>query len=71
MPSYAAKFQDLKEPDIQDSHGGLEDDYHYIHRHVHQRLQHHRPRRAKIDGFRFGEDPGSGPFAWQITSPIK
>ncbi|KAH9515088.1 hypothetical protein Btru_019168 [Bulinus truncatus] len=49
----------------------VEDDYHYIHRHVHQRLQHEKPRRALIDGFRLGDDPGSGAFAWQITSPIK
>ncbi|GFO22599.1 hypothetical protein PoB_004910400 [Plakobranchus ocellatus] len=50
----------------------VEDDYHYIHRYVHQRLQHHRPRRARIDGFRLGgDDPGSGPFAWQVTTPFK
>ncbi|CAL1528765.1 unnamed protein product [Lymnaea stagnalis] len=49
----------------------VEDDYHYIHRHVHQRLQHQKPRRALIDGFRMADDPGSGAFAWQITSPIK
>lgn len=49
----------------------IEDDFHYIHRHVHQRLQHEKPRKALIDGFRLGDDPGSGAFAWQITSPIK
>ncbi|XP_059149138.1 uncharacterized protein LOC131936245 isoform X2 [Physella acuta] len=48
-----------------------EDDYHYIHRHVHQRLQQHKPRKAQIDGFRLRDDPGSGAFSWQITSPIK
>lgn len=48
-----------------------EDDYHYIYRHVHQRLQQHKPRKAQIDGFRLRDDPGSGAFSWQITSPIK
>ncbi|CAG5123721.1 unnamed protein product, partial [Candidula unifasciata] len=48
-----------------------EEDYLYIHRHVHQRLQKHNPRKARIDGFQLSDDPGSGPFAWQITGPIR
>jgi hypothetical protein len=48
-----------------------EDDRTMVHRHVHARLELLKPHRIRIDGFRLGEDSGFGPFAWQITSPIK
>ncbi|XP_048252459.1 uncharacterized protein LOC124151887 [Haliotis rufescens] len=49
----------------------LETDRQSIHIHVHGRLEHFRPRKIRIDGFRLGEDPGFGPFAWQIVTPFK
>ncbi|KAL3858247.1 hypothetical protein ACJMK2_012844, partial [Sinanodonta woodiana] len=42
-----------------------------VQRHVHTRLEKIKPRKVRIDGFRFGDDEHSGPYAWQITSPIK
>lgn len=42
-----------------------------VQQHVHNRLQHVNPRRVKIDGFRFGDERSTGPFSWQITTPIK
>lgn len=42
-----------------------------VKQHVHDRLEHVRPRKVKIDGFRFGDERSTGPFAWQITTPIK
>ncbi|PVD32773.1 hypothetical protein C0Q70_08219 [Pomacea canaliculata] len=49
----------------------IEDDRTLIHRHVHARIEQMKPTKIRIDGFRIGEDAGFGPFAWQITSPIK
>ncbi|XP_041348903.1 uncharacterized protein LOC121368301 [Gigantopelta aegis] len=49
----------------------LESDRHSIHIHVHGRLEHFRPRKIRIDGFKLGNDPGYGPFAWQIVTPFK
>ncbi|XP_046546586.1 uncharacterized protein LOC124256656 [Haliotis rubra] len=49
----------------------VETDRQSIHIHVHGRLEHFRPRKIRIDGFRLGEDPGFGPFAWQIVTPFK
>lgn len=46
-------------------------DVNQIKQHVHDRLQHVKPRKVKIDGFRFGDERSTGPFAWQITTPIK
>nr|KAG5697154.1 hypothetical protein BaRGS_015289 [Batillaria attramentaria] len=48
-----------------------DDDRTLVHRHVHARLELLKPTKIRIDGFRIGEDTGFGPFAWQITSPIK
>lgn len=42
-----------------------------VQQHVHDRLKHVKPRRVRIDGFRFGDKNSTGPFAWQITTPIK
>jgi len=46
-------------------------DVNNVQQHVHNRLNHVNPRRVKIDGFRFGDEKSTGPFAWQITTPIK
>ncbi|WAR03612.1 hypothetical protein MAR_010170 [Mya arenaria] len=46
-------------------------DVNNVQQHVHNRLDHMNPRRVKIDGFRFGDEKSSGPFSWQITTPIK
>ncbi|XP_053375797.1 uncharacterized protein LOC123534926 isoform X2 [Mercenaria mercenaria] len=46
-------------------------DAHQVQQHVHRRLEHVKPRKVKIDGFRFGDEKSTGPFAWQITTPIK
>ncbi|XP_076434966.1 uncharacterized protein LOC143274879 isoform X2 [Babylonia areolata] len=48
-----------------------EDDRYLVHRHVHARMELLKPTKIRIDGFRIGDDSGFGPFAWQITSPIK
>lgn len=42
-----------------------------VRQHVHQRLGYVKPRKVKIDGFRFGDERSTGPFAWQITTPVK
>ncbi|XP_060578920.1 uncharacterized protein LOC132735904 isoform X2 [Ruditapes philippinarum] len=46
-------------------------DAHQVQQHVHNRLEHVKPRKVKIDGFRFGDEKSTGPFAWQITTPVK
>ena len=48
-----------------------DDDRTLVHRYVHARMELLKPTKIRIDGFRIGEDSGFGPFAWQITSPIK
>ena len=42
-----------------------------VQKHVHNRLEHIKPRKVKIDGFRLGDEIHTGPYAWQITTPIK
>ena len=42
-----------------------------LQKHVHGRLEHIKPRRVKIDGFKYGDETNTGPYAWQVTSPIK
>ncbi|XP_052234389.1 uncharacterized protein LOC127846943 isoform X4 [Dreissena polymorpha] len=46
-------------------------DVNNVQKHVHDRLDHVNPRRVMIDGFRFGDEKSTGPFAWQITTPMK
>ncbi|XP_061197779.1 uncharacterized protein LOC133205901 isoform X2 [Saccostrea echinata] len=42
-----------------------------IKRHVYDRTTHIMPRKVRIDGFRIGDENSYGPYAWQITTPIK
>ncbi|KAL5017361.1 hypothetical protein ScPMuIL_006950 [Solemya velum] len=39
--------------------------------HVHNPLHHIKPKKVRIDGFRVGVEEKSGPYSWQITTPIK
>lgn len=42
-----------------------------IKRHMYDRTTHIMPRKVRIDGFRIGDENSYGPYAWQITTPIK
>ncbi|XP_050409076.2 uncharacterized protein LOC126824019 [Patella vulgata] len=42
-----------------------------LQNHVYEQLERYKPKKIRIDGFKLGDDPGSGPFAWQIVSPLK
>ncbi|ESO97729.1 hypothetical protein LOTGIDRAFT_152822 [Lottia gigantea] len=42
-----------------------------LQNHVYQQLERYKPQKIRIDGFKLGGDTGSGPFAWQIVSPLK
>nr|XP_022340995.1 uncharacterized protein LOC111135328 isoform X2 [Crassostrea virginica] len=42
-----------------------------VKRHVYDRGSHIMPRKVRIDGFRIGDENSYGPYAWQITTPIK
>ena len=42
-----------------------------IQQHVYDRMEHIKPQKVRIDGFRIGDESSYGPFAWQITTPIK
>lgn len=42
-----------------------------IQQHVYDRMEHIKPQKVRIDGFRIGDETTYGPFAWQITTPIK
>ncbi|XP_063416904.1 uncharacterized protein LOC134699224 [Mytilus trossulus] len=42
-----------------------------IKQHVYDRMDHIKPQKVRIDGFRIGDESSYGPFAWQITTPIK
>ena len=48
-----------------------EDDRTLVHRHVLTHIEQLKPTKIRIDGFHVSGDIGFGPFAWQITSPIK
>ncbi|KAJ8312010.1 hypothetical protein KUTeg_009383 [Tegillarca granosa] len=42
-----------------------------VRHHIYDRFQHVHPTKIMIDGFKIGDDTSYGPFAWQITTPIK
>ncbi|XP_069135817.1 uncharacterized protein [Argopecten irradians] len=48
-----------------------EKDVSTVRRHVHDRFSHLKPQKIRIDGFKLGDETTYGPYAWQITAPLK
>ncbi|XP_021373136.1 uncharacterized protein LOC110463111 isoform X2 [Mizuhopecten yessoensis] len=51
--------------------GNQEQDVRTVRRHIHDRLSQLNPQKIRIDGFKLGDETTYGPFAWQITAPLK
>lgn len=63
--SYSRQSRNRQPTSAQDQ--GIRD----VKRHVYNRGSHVMPRKVRIDGFRIGDENSYGPYAWQITTPIK